>query len=191
MFCKKCGTKLSDDAKFCVKCGVGIERNNTENMKESVSNFEQEKIQKTDFDERFVKAYIGNKADKMYDSVKNGGFNIWGFLFGVGYFAYRKMYLISVAFIIICDLIALLIPKIGNYVGMIIGIMFYPLYKWDITRKLRKIKKDNPNANEGQLLYVAKNKGGTSAIGAITFYVVYILIIVFINLFIYMIGGEY
>jgi len=92
---------------------------------------------------------------------------------------------------IICDLIALLIPKIGNYVGMIIGIMFYPLYKWDITRKLRKIKKDNPNANEGQLLYVAKNKGGTSAIGAITFYVVYILIIVFINLFIYMIGGEY
>ena len=45
--------------------------------------------------------------------------------------------------------------------------MFCPLYKWDITRKLRKIKEDNPNANEEQLLDIAKNKGGTDNITAI------------------------
>lgn len=184
MFCKKCGTKLVDDAEFCTNCGVNIQERNSENL---TNNIEDEQSQKVNFDEELIKAYIGNKADKMYNSVKNGGFNIWGFLFGIGYFAYRKMYLVSIAIIIISDIIAYIIPSVGNYVGAIIGLMFCPLYKWDITRKLRKIKQENPNASEEQLLNLAKNKGGTSIIGAVAFFVVYFLVL----LLIYSIGGEY
>lgn len=40
---------------------------------------------------------------------------------------------------------------------MIIGLMFCPLYKWDITRKLRKVKNENPTANETQLLEIIRN----------------------------------
>lgn len=184
MFCKKCGTKLSDDAKFCANCGVKIQEENSEQM---TNNVEGEQGQKENFDEKLIKAYIGNKADKMYNSVKNGGFNIWGFLFGIIYFVYRKMYLVSILTIIISYIIGYIIPSIGNYVGVIIGLMFCPLYKWDITRKLRKIKQENPNTSEEQLLNLAKNKGGTSIIGAVVFFVVYFFGLIFS----YCIGGKY
>lgn len=184
MFCKKCGIDLPNNAVFCPNCGINLQEKNSEQI---TNNIDEKQNSIVDFDEQFIKAYIGNKADKMYSSVKNGGFNIWGFLFGIGYFAYRKMYLISILIIIISDIVACIIPNVGNYVGTLIGLAFCPLYKWDITRKLRKIKQENPNANEEQLLYLAKNKGGTSIFGAIVFFAVYFLILVFI----YSIGGEY
>jgi len=116
----------------------------------------------------------------MYDSVKKGGINIWAILFGVGYFAYRKMYLVSIIIVILGNTIGYLIPSISGYIGTFIGLMFCPLYKWDITRKLRKIKRDNPSADENQLLLMAQNKGGTSIISAILFFIIYLLFILFI-----------
>lgn len=132
------------------------------------------------FDEIFIKSYIGNKADKMYESVKKGGINIWAIIFGVGYFAYRKMYLISIIIVILGNTIGYLMPSISGYIDTFIGLMFCPLYKWDITRKLRKIKRENPSADENQLLLMAQNKGGTSIIGAILFFIIYLLLILFI-----------
>lgn len=177
MICKNCGFNIEDTSEFCTNCKSLI--------KENMTNEVQDQTQKIDFDEAFIKAYIGSKADKMYDSVKNGGFNLWGFLFGIGYFAYRKMYFISIIMILISDIVALFIPNVANYVGMIIGLMFCPLYKWDITRKLRKLKQENPTASSDELLEKAKNKGGTSVLGTIGFLIAYFLIL----LIIYSIGG--
>jgi len=132
------------------------------------------------FDKRYIKAYIGDKADVMYDSIKNGGVNIWALLFGIFYFAYRKMYLISIIIIILSGITSILAPSIDSYIGTIIGLMFCPLYKWDITRKLRKIKKNNLNVTEEELISLAKNKGGTSIASAIIFLISFILIVVFI-----------
>ena len=42
-------------------------------------------------------------------------------------------------------------------------------------KKLREIKKDNPTANEDQLLLIAHNKGGTSIISAILFLIIYFI----------------
>lgn len=132
------------------------------------------------FDKRYIKAYIGDKADAMYDSINNGGVNIWALLFGIFYFAYRKMYLVSVIILFLSSITSFLIPSISGYIGTIIGLMFCPLYKWDITRKLRKIKKDNLNATEEELISLAKTKGGTSLVSAILFLISLILIVVFI-----------
>ena len=177
VYCKNCGSMLNENDKYCNVCGSQVEiTNNIQNDCVENPNINNN----NDFDERFIKSYIGNKADKMYDSIKKGGINIWAILFGIGYFAYRKMYLISVVIVILGDIVGYLLPSISGYIGTFIGLMFCPIYKWDITRKLRKIKKDNPNADETQLLSMAQNKGGTSIIGAIAFFVIYFLIILFI-----------
>lgn len=176
MNCKNCGELLNKNDKFCNHCGQPIKISN-----QNVSSVNNGDIRENvNFDEKLIKAFIGEKADKMYESVKNGGINIWGILFGIFYFAYRKMYFISSIIVIFASIVSYLVPSIASYIGIFIGLMFCPIYKWDITRKLRKIKKDNPNANENQLLEISKNKGGTSIIGAILFLVVYVLAILFI-----------
>ena len=185
MHCKNCGVSLNDKDKFCNNCGMPITSENVQVNKNTnkVTEYFKDNNQhiQSSFDEQFIKTYIGAKADKMYESVKNGGINIWSILFGIVYFAYRKMYLVSILTVIIANIINYLIPYIGNYIGMFVGLMFCPLYKWDITRKLRQIKKENPTATETQLLELAKNKGGTSIVGAIMFFAIYfIMIILFI-----------
>lgn len=132
-------------------------------------------------DERLVKAYIGNKADKMYSSIKNGGINIFGILFGVFYYAYRKMYLVSIIIAIIAQLLGL-IPAFNNYsniISWVIGFCFCPLYKWDITRKLRKIKSENVNAPEEELISIASKNGGTSIVGLIVFIIAFMILVFF------------
>ena len=175
-YCKNCASILNENDKYCNACGsqVGI----TDNINNG--DVESSKISDSNFEERFIKSYIGDKTDKIYDGIKKSGINIWAILFGIGYFAYRKMYLISGIIVVIGDIIGYLIPSISGYIGTFTGFLFYPIYKWDITRKLKKIKKDNPNANESQLLSIAQNKGGTSITGAIVFFVIYFLIILFI-----------
>ena len=181
MYCKNCGASVMENDQFCKNCGLPIglkdmpKDGNTTGLQNSLENTISEE---NDFSERFIKAYMGSKADQMYESVKNGGVNIWGVLFGIGYFAYRKMYFVSVLIFIIGSIISSIVPSIGSYVGMMIGLMFCPLYRWDITRKLRKIKRENPTANEAQLLEMAKNKGGTSLIGAVLFFSIYIMVVV-------------
>ena len=153
MYCNNCDSELNENDKYC-------------NV--------------VDFNEKFIKSYIGDKADEMYNSVKNGGINIWAILFGIGYFAYRKMYLISIIIVVLGNIVGYLIPSFSSYIWIIVGLMFCPIYKWDITRKLRKIKVHNSDVDESQLLSIAQNKGGTSIIGSILFFGLYILIIIFI-----------
>lgn len=183
MYCENCGSKLNENDKYCSACGNFININDTNNNNSIQNSYVEKNCQSdnvVDFNEKFIKSYIGDKADKMYDSVKNGGINIWALLFGIIYFIYRKMYLVSIIIIILVDVADYLIPSISSYIGSFAGIIFCPIYKWDITRKLRKIKRDNLNADENQLLSIAQNKGGTTIIGIILFFAIYFLIMLFI-----------
>lgn len=133
-----------------------------------------------DFDKKLIKAYIGPNADKMYNEILNNKINIWGGLFGDIYFAYRKLYLLGIV------LFTLLV--IGSYFAeistfnvavkvvanvIILGLLiicslgFPSIYKNNITKKLRRIKEENPNATEEELLMIAKQKGGTSIVGLV------------------------
>ena len=160
MICKKCNCSFEENVKFCPNCGVLMEFENNIN-----------------FDEKFIKAYIGKKADNMYDSVKNGGISMWALLFGLLYYSYRKMYLVLFISILISILIAIFVPSIGWFFGNFIGLMFCPLYKWDITRKLRKIKNENPGISEDKLIEIAKSKGGTSLVSALLFGIIYVILL--------------
>ena len=51
MFCSKCGNRLNQNDRFCRKCGNQVNFNNT--------------INNPNFDERFIKTYIGKNSDGL------------------------------------------------------------------------------------------------------------------------------
>ncbi len=185
MFCNKCGAQLKDDANFCTNCGATIKEMKSEQIN-TTNNIAE--CQNVDFDKELINAYIGKKADTMYDKTKNGGFSIFGFLFGFGYFVYRKMYLIVIVTTLIFTVISYICSHISNsallnefwssLLSILSSVMFYPSYKWDITRKLRKIKQENPNASKEQLLNLAQQKGGVSVIGVIIYIIIVFLALI-------------
>lgn len=176
MYCKRCGTELSSEDKFCKKCGLEVESNNIEDN----NNYKQENDVdiKEDFDIRLMKAYIGKNADKIYNSIRTGlGINGWAFLFGTIYYCYRKMYLVTIIAYISVVTISFIVPSITKYIWLFLDISFCSLYKWDITRKIKKIKQNNPNASEDELLDIARRKGGTSIIGALFMVVIQVFLL--------------
>lgn len=168
MFCKVCGKEVADGSKFCVNCGASINESASVNTTVVNNNFNQVPTENfvnqgsNDLDERLMKAFIGKKADKMYNKVKNGGLSLWGILFGGLYFIYRKMYLVYLLIILVNIVFNFIAPGVSTLVSYFIGWFFYPIYKWDIKRKIKGIKSDNPNASEEELINIATQKGGTS-----------------------------
>ena len=180
MFCKNCGYENPDGTKFCGSCGTsldGIEGNQNYN-----NNFtwQNETDLKLDYEEEIMKAYIGNQ--KIYERAKKNSFNIWAILFGMVYYAYRKMYLEAFCILLIQLLLGILLPTFGEYFGWIFGFIFYPLYFKSVKRKVMKIEAENSSANLDELKIIAAKKGGTSIAACITFTFLYLFIIFFIAL---------
>ena len=116
-------------------------------------------------EEKFVKSYIGRNADEMYEKMnKKGSFNVFCMLFGIIYMIYRKMYLVAFGTFLINTL--LLSDILGNIkggtliLGIILGFLFYPLYKWHITRKIDKFKQQT--SDEDEINNMCIKKGGIS-----------------------------
>jgi len=133
-----------------------------------------------DRNEKNIKSWIGEKQDVMYSKMqKNLSFNIWSAIFRGYYFLYRKMYLIGIGMIIIQGLITKIvdIPNILLQVilSLIFGVIFYPIYKWHIQRKIRKLEKNN--YTDEQISEITKKKGGKSIGAALTLPVIYIVLI--------------
>lgn len=115
--------------------------------------------------EELVKIWIGDKANEMYPKMQRSyAFNWCAMLFGIFYLAYRKMYLVA----LIAWLVVSILSRIGSEATLLfwlaIGFCFYPLYKWDINRKLKDCEYQHKSAEETKEF--ARKKGGTS-IGAI------------------------
>lgn len=112
-------------------------------------------------DEKLMRAYIGKKAEVMYPKVMaTNGFklNIWALLFGPFYLLYRKIYwsiLLWAALVVLSTAINL--PSMALNA---VWVIFYPLYRWDIERKLEKLKMKLPRASEKELVAAVAKKGG-------------------------------
>lgn len=134
-----------------------------------MENNEENEVVKQDSEqvnqEELIKIWIGDKADEMYPKMQRTyAFNWCAMLFGVFYLAYRKMYLIA----LIAYLIGTVLSKIGTGATWLfwiaIGFVFYPLYKWDINRKLKDCEYQHKSLEETKEF--ARKKGGTS-VGAV------------------------
>jgi len=120
-----------------------------------------------------IDAYIGNNADKL----KNGGFSVNTFLFGVLYVLYRKMWLLGFAWLAINIIVTMFLPSISTYVtwgaNIIISLQFKKLYLNHVTEEVNKIKIENPGKNNSQLMLICSQKGGTTLIPVVLVGIIY------------------
>ena len=56
-------------------------------------------------------------------------------------------------------LLSIFIPSIGEYIGLLWGFVFCPLYLMSVKRKVNKIKNENPAASLDELKVIAAKKG--------------------------------
>ena len=130
----------------------------------------------------FVEKWMGT----LYEKAHSSKFNWCAAFFGGGYLLYRKMYTTGIITMIlqlaITTISVILIPKspilatiillllsIGLFVGL--GLGFYPLYRKFVRGKLQSLKGQVNDPN--QLMSIAEQKGGTSIIGVIAYFVGY------------------
>lgn len=133
-------------------------------------------------EEKLVKEYIGENADKIMNDSVNFRAAILGQIIGPVWFFYRKSCLIGFAFIILTFVIGYLADSLGvpnAYCLMFFIYLFTAnkIYIWDVKRKVERIIKTNSNLSEEELLKKAKNKGGVSAISAVIYSILVFVVI--------------
>lgn len=117
-------------------------------------------MNENELNEKMLMAYIGNN----YDRITNNKFSICSFFLNWIYVAYRKFYpllaiLIGIIMIIIIlpDSLFTIIALITN---IILGLFFNKWYVSYAKKRINKIKQDNANVTESELIDICKKKGG-------------------------------
>ena len=166
MYCRKCGNKLGNSERFCTRCGTKSEENAINNTPQMfMYNDINKNINNSISDGELIRAYIGSKESKMYyKAISKKGFNIWAYLFGGLYYAYRKLFIASLIIIIINILIiyVLKLNYLLAFVNILYASLFYKIYGSHIEKQVDKIKKENPNSTGDELIRKCSKKGGIS-----------------------------
>lgn len=126
-------------------------------------------------EENLVKSFIGKNSDVIYSKMnKKFSFSVYSMLFNFLYFIYRKMYLVGILSFILQSIITQFINNalISILLLIIWGFLFYPLYKWHVDRKIKRI--DLNTITEEEL----KKKGGTSIVPVIIIPLILIVILI-------------
>ena len=127
-------------------------------------------------DEKLLIAYIGNN----YEKIMQKKFSVPALFLSWIYTLYRKVYLPSIIGMIVIIILAFLPPTIYYILTfafvIVLGIYFN---KWYITyakKQINKIKMNNKNVNENELINICIKKGGTNVWIAILIYVVFVTV---------------
>jgi hypothetical protein len=143
-----------------------------------------------DLDTAMIKAYIGPKANKMYDNTMKGrGINIFAIIFTYFYMLYRKMYGQAVAAYIVVTILVSFIPDILGLNGAMTswfngvmtflpGFFFYPLYRRHVLKKTDRIKAEIPGLNYKKLVAAAGEQGGTNPMVTAIFAILYLVFMI-------------
>lgn len=208
--CPNCGSSVNQGDAFCKVCGTKLPlpqnniSNNTQQF-QGVSNQQQsintQDFQQTGFnsslqelqtsqnnvahtndiinDDELIDSYIGKNADKL----KKGNFSVNTFLFGFFYTLYRKMWLLSIIWIVVCIIADIFLPSITSYVALfinvIISIQFKKVYLKYVREQVDKIKTENPGKTKEQLMMLCSQKGGTTLLPVIIIAILYTILLVF------------
>lgn len=128
-------------------------------------------------DEEFYRAYFGKDSDYYIGVLKQKGegrgsrFNIYAFLFGLLWIAYRKMYIVAIAYLLLTLMINKFIRNQGVEsdaysfalsfgLATVLGLFGNNIYIWNATKNIERVKKVYTNDKDIET-YLSKT-GGTS-----------------------------
>ena len=136
-----------------------------------------ELISKADsLDEKLLIAYIGNN----YEKIIKEKFSFSMLFFSFFYTFYRKLFIPTTVFLLIFSIILNFLPDpAANFIFIvtciIFGVYFNKLYVIYVKKKIEKIKINNPNADEYELINICKSNGGTSILLMIVYFILYLI----------------
>ena len=148
------------------------------------SNKQDEKIDdylnsSASLDDKLLAAFIGDN----YDKITNNKFSLSACFLCVWYLCYRKIYILSIVIAIVNTMIGLFLPVLSGVYSIVLmvisGCLFNKLYVKYAKKKINKIKAENPNMSEDDLIKIVRQKGGVSP-KALTIYIIAYVIITII-----------
>lgn len=149
--------------------------------KQNDSNNQEKKLDdylnsNASLDDKLLASFIGNN----YDKIINNKFSLSACFLCVWYLFYRKIYLISIIIMIISFVIGLFLPVLSGVYTIILmacsGLLFNKLYVKYAKKKIDKIKVENTNMAEDDLIKLASQKGGVSTKALIIYIILYVVI---------------
>lgn len=184
MYCFRCGTKVEDNQKYCPHCGADVleelNRYNYPSSKEQEPN-----VKSTSHEEQYaysIQYSFGKEEDlieayagKNYNKIKSSKFSIPTFFFGSIYFFYRKLYILSLSYILISIFLSILTPLLF-IIHLSLTIGFSTIYLKTVENRVKKIKQQNTNAGKDTLLEQCRKKGGTNIFGTILLIILFSLV---------------
>lgn len=133
-------------------------------------------------EEKLKQSFVGKK----YEIFEKKVFSFPTFFFGAIYFAYRKMFGKALILTIILNLMYTSMFKFLKGGMLLLAVfclntaiaLFFPLwYKSFYNKAVKKIITNNPGKSEEELVKIAENKGGTSILFIILFFIINSMII--------------
>lgn len=165
-YCLKCGSSVKVNENFCGKCGTALYNNQT--IQNNIIN-----------DDELIDAYIGPNATKL----KNGTFSANTFFFGIFYILYRKMWIMGILLFVVNQIVEFCLPSFSFVISLtlniIISIEFKKIYLKHVIDEVNKIKQENPNISQEQLLQICKKKGGISILSILILGLLYVILVIF------------
>ena len=126
-------------------------------------------------DEKMLITFIGIN----YDKITTKKFSISAMFLSWMYMLYRKMYIPSIIGMIVIRILALILEPIYTIIILsfcvVLGLNFNKWYVAYSKKQVDKIKTNNPNANEMELINICKKKGGTNIGVAILIYIIFMI----------------
>ena len=193
MYCSKCGIKLEENAKFCYGCGssTGMYCSKCENILEENAEFCHECGSSTNpndvdnksynelTEEELLKSYVGEKSDVYFrkwglgsEGIRKVSINFPALLFPIFWAAYRKMYGLLFAILVVFLIIdAYAYSKgiydvrfdifIGTLTGILLGMLGNYIYYRQAKVKIDKLQKKKSPYFKKEV----EKAGGTSYVG--------------------------
>lgn len=134
-----------------------------EEKKENINNINNKINSTASLDEKLLNIYIGNN----YEKIIKEKFLIPALFLQYFYVFYRKVYIPGIIYTILITITPSNLVYIWIIVGIFLGIFFNKLYISYAKNRINKIKEENKNLSENELLNLCKQKGGTSVLSAI------------------------
>lgn len=145
-----------------------------------------------DQNEELFRAWIGEKKqDEYYHRMKNGGFNWVAFFLSDLLMLSRKMFLESIILIVLLFLINTVYGILGVptvvynitrfAIALIIGYTYYYMYRWSISRKIRKYQKQGLSY-EKQMEIAKKRAGDKFTVSVIVMFCIEVILTIILGI---------